>query len=74
MQALSVSAESLSGLLLRRSQKLRQTIFEPAVTVQRVMRSIKAYRFRGQLYSKAANWAMAERDVAMARRAEAGQQ
>jgi len=34
----------------------------------------RAYRLRGQTYSKTGNWAKAERDVAKARRAEARQQ
>jgi Flp pilus assembly protein TadD len=34
----------------------------------------RAYRLRGQIYSKTGNWAKAERDVAKARRAEARQQ
>ena len=33
----------------------------------------RAYRLRGQIHSKAGNWAKAERDVAKARRAEARQ-
>ena len=33
----------------------------------------KAYRLRGEIYSKTGNWAKAERDIAKARRAEARQ-
>jgi Tfp pilus assembly protein PilF len=33
----------------------------------------RAYHLRGQVYSKAGKWALAERDVAKARRAEAKQ-
>jgi Flp pilus assembly protein TadD len=33
----------------------------------------RAYRLRGQVYSKTGNWAKAERDVAKARRIEASQ-
>ena len=33
----------------------------------------RAYRLRGQIYSKTGKWAKAERDVAKARRAEARQ-
>ena len=34
----------------------------------------RAYRLRGQIHSKTGKWAKAERDVSMARRAEARQQ
>jgi len=34
----------------------------------------RAYHFRGQIYSKTGEWAKAERDVAKARRIEAGGQ
>ena len=34
----------------------------------------RAYRLRGQIYSKTGKWAKAERDVSKARRAEARQQ
>ncbi len=35
--------------------------------------SAKAYRLRGHVYSKIGKWALAERDIAKARRAEARQ-
>lgn len=35
---------------------------------------VKAYHLRGQIYNRTGEWAKAERDVAKARRVEAGRQ